>query len=250
VLNELRQYYVSHGISPIGFNCELQPTCRSACTAGLIQGKEAFVGSEYEKGTLPRVLFISLDPARDDSVGDPRQRTLDTVRVREESLDPTKLNKGRHWYQTHKYAFELLAPIAKGRGLEGFDLRGVTRFFAHTNSAKCKELGRGTPQGRNVLFENCRRFLPGEVSALRPNVIVTQGSLARIAIDGAFGVLRQERHPTSPRYRSTTVNIDGRPVLVYNMYHPTARGGLYQREVRAAWEWYMAIGHDFLSRLE
>jgi hypothetical protein len=43
-----------------------------------VKAKEAFIGTEYEKGTLPRLLFVSLDPDRSDS--NPRQRTVKYVR--------------------------------------------------------------------------------------------------------------------------------------------------------------------------
>jgi hypothetical protein len=59
VLNALRDYYRTSGISE-HFRCPLSSNCRSVCT-DFISACEAFVGSEYEAGTMPRLLFISLD---------------------------------------------------------------------------------------------------------------------------------------------------------------------------------------------
>src|SRR4051812_817116 len=64
VLNGLRNYYITTGISAERFRCPMAPSCRAVCV-DFISAREAFVGSEYERGTLPRVLFVSLDAAKD-----------------------------------------------------------------------------------------------------------------------------------------------------------------------------------------
>lgn len=226
-------------------------SCLAVCS-DFISAREVFVGSEYERGTLPRVLFVSLDPAKDLSDRDPAKRALRYMRQWEESAArPESGNSyfrtGDHWYQTHKFAYELLAPVARAGAVRRFAFQDVHKYFAHTNSAKCKDAAQGTDQGRSLLFKNCRQFIPGEVVNLRPDVIVTQGTLARDSIADAFKILRRGS-VRSLQYHAVVVDVDSRPVLRFGMSHPKARAGRYQREVREAWAWYMQVGHTFLLK--
>lgn len=251
MLKDLTRYYRTNGIAAEDFRCPMAAGCRAVC-GDFISAREAFVGSEYEKGTLPRVLFISLDPAKDLSDRDSAKRALKFMRQWEEnSARPEQgspgFRKGDHWYQTHKFAYDLLAPVASERGVTPFAFPHAHKYFAHTNSAKCKDASQGTNQGRAVLFRNCRQFIPGEVVNLLPDVIVTQGSLARESVAGAFRTVQQLFMPSS-LYRAAVVEVDSRPVLKFEMAHPKARAGRYQAEVREAWGWYMRIGHAFLSK--
>jgi hypothetical protein len=153
-----------------------------------------------------------------------------------------------HWYQTFKFAHDLLNPITATFGVHPIPFSDISKYFAHTNSAKCKDATQGTAQGRATLFKNCRQFIPGEVVALQPDVIVTQGTRARDSIAGAFSVLITESCPTSPSHKYQVLEIGHQRVLKFEMTHPTARMGSYQREVLAAWDWYMEVGHRFLLR--
>lgn len=238
------------GIEAVDFRCPMAESCRAVCT-DFVSAREAFVGSEYEKGTLPRVLFVSLDPARDLSNRDPSKRTMQAMREREESASrPSEGSKGfrrnSHWYQTHRFAHDLLCRVAASRGIAPPSFQNIHKYFAHTNSAKCKDAARGAAQGHARLFENCRQFIPEEVATLRPDVVITQGVRAREALSGAFTVLDRQHSPMNYRYE--IVEVTDRPVLKLGMYHPNARYGRYQKEVREAWEWYMQVGYTFLTQ--
>jgi len=249
VLKDLNRYYSAKGIAAEDFRCPNAASCR-AVSRDFIPAREAFVGSEYERGKLPRLVFISLDPAKDLSDRDPTKRALKFMREWEEDgARPEQgspgFRKGDHWYQTHKFAYELLAPLARASGVTPFLFSHVHKYFAHTNSAKCKDASQGTAQGRAVLFRNCRQFIPGEVVHLRPDVLVTQGSFARESLAGAFTLLQRLFMPSSS-YFVELVDVGSRPVLKFDMAHPKARAGRYQSEVREAWAWYMRVGHMFL----
>jgi hypothetical protein len=125
-------------------------------------------------------------------------------------------------------------------------LRHIHRYFAHTNSAKCKDAGQGTAQGRTLLFKNCRGFIAPEVQILQPDILVTQGSLARDAVESAFPVSRRVACPSNNTYGYELLSIDNRTVLKFTMAHPKARGGLYQREKREAYPWYVDTAHRFM----
>ena len=83
-----------------------------------MQAREAFVGTEYEKGALPRLLFVSLDPGSSDV--DPKRRTAESIRYREEhGCDVATLPKPRHWYRTHELAWILLKPHERRGSIAG-----------------------------------------------------------------------------------------------------------------------------------
>jgi hypothetical protein len=79
------------------------------------------------------------------------------------------------------------------------------------------------------MFHNCREFMRGEVELLQPDIIVTQGKWARVAIDGSFDVRRLQHQQPDCRCESATV--DDRSVLKLSMYHPRY-GGFYQEKER------------------
>lgn len=256
MLEQLRNYYILRGIAAEAFSCPhaaLGPhSCRSN-NADFVTAREAFVGSEYEKGTFPRVLFLSIDASTDHPGRAPAERTVEYMRFWEENgrpypqgCDAEHLHKGRHWYWTHKIAHEILNPISLSRHGELIQFRHVHKYFAHTNSAKCKDAARGSGQGPEQVFRNCRPYIPGEIIILRPDVIITQRSFGRIAIDGAFRITRRLIHPTHPEYAAEVLLLDGREVLKFCIYHQTNYGA-FNRERKIAYPWYFEIAQKFLT---
>lgn len=249
MLTDLRSYYNAKGISAEGFNCPHQGACRSI-SEKFITAREAFVGSEYEKGTLPRVLFISLDASSDHPGGAPSQRTLQHMRFSEEldpnGCDPEKLHRLRHWYWTHKFAYELLNPVALTRLGSPLEFRHIHKYFAHTNSAKCKDAARGSSQGPAIVFNNCREFLPMEIRLLRPDVIVTQGKWARLAVEGAFPVNARSQQSQHLQYGYEIITVDHRPVLNFSTYHQN-NYGKFNDERKLAYPWYFQVAREFLA---
>ena len=65
ILDRLKHHYESNGISAANFHCQHRSDCSRDCD-GFVEAREAFVGTEYEFGNLPRLLFVSLDPGGDD----------------------------------------------------------------------------------------------------------------------------------------------------------------------------------------
>src|SRR4029450_4768902 len=102
---------------------------------------------------------------------EPQKRTLQAMRE-SEPTPCTPGPKGKHWYETHELAHRILEPIATARHRRSLPFDHVCQYFAHTNSAKCKNLAMGTRQGRSILFQNCRQFIRGDAEILRPDVSV------------------------------------------------------------------------------
>jgi hypothetical protein len=255
MLEQLRAYYRSQGIAAQEFSCPHGGVHAGSCRSisrDFVTAREAFVGSEYEKGTLPRVLFLSIDASSAHPGREPAKRTLEFMRYWEENgrsdpegCNPDELHRGRHWFWTHKIAHEILDPIARTRLGTPIPFRHIHKYFAHTNSAKCKDAARGSGQGPARVFKNCRAFLPPEVRLLRPDIVVTQGDYGRLAIVDAFPVLRRSMHPSTPEYTCEVIDIDGRAVFKLSTFHQNAYGD-FNRERREAYDWYFQEARAFL----
>jgi len=232
MLEELAAFYDSHGISSIGFRCSSRAAC-SAKAPQFTEAKASFVGPRYEEGTLPRLLFLSLDSGRGSP--DPRQRTIEAVRRRALDCDVAALPKNRHWYRTHEMACELLRQFEPQ-----LSVRDARLYFAHVNSAKCCQNKRGRKRADSTLFENCRRFIPGELRILKPDIVVTQGRPAKDAILKNYDVQRHvKRTEKSDRYRRDAyyetglieLEPDGKKFLWLHTFHPSNFGLFYPQKV-------------------
>ncbi len=250
MLDDLRAYYASKGIAAEGFDCPHgranTRSCRSI-SQDFVSAREAFVGSEYEKGTLPRVLFVSLDASSDSPGRSPSQRTLEAMRYSEErECYPDGLPKNLHWYRTHEFAYGLLASSAKAKRVEPFLFRDIHKYFAHTNSAKCKDAARATEQGPPLVFDNCRSFIAPEIEVLQPDVLVTQGKWGHLSVDDQFQVDRSVSWSTRPEYNCEILQVGGRHVLRFRLYHPRAFGR-FNKQRREAYKWYCAVAQAFFD---
>ena len=145
LLEKLALYYKEKGIFSLDFRCRHWQSC-SKGNERITQAKSAFVGTEYEKGLLPRLLFLSLDPGDSDSK--PEQRTLESVRYAEEhECKVADLPKQRHWYRTHELALMLLKRLRPDLTIEDSHL-----YFAHVNSVKCSMNDDDHKQARSAIF--------------------------------------------------------------------------------------------------
>lgn len=248
MLKGLGDFYSACGIAALDFRCKHAKAC-GASDGNFISALEAMAGDQYERGVLPRLLFVSLDPKRDISDRDPSHRT--TLYLRDwEARQPRSVNGGSefrrtaHWYQTYEFAHRLLAPVAREKGMAPLSFSDMHRYFAHTNSAKCKNVARGTAQGPASMFRSCSEFIPGEIDALWADVVVTQGAYARDAIAGAFPVLLHGEH-LNGKYACEVVKVGKHPVLKFVMPHPAVHDNSYRDTVAEAWPWYLKVGKSF-----
>jgi hypothetical protein len=129
MLPALHDYYDARGIGALTFACRHHDRC-AAESPGFTTAKEAYVGPEYEVGTLPRLLFLSLDSGSADA--DPATKTLEANREWMRGANVASFPKGRHWFETHELACCLLRQFKPD-----LTVATIGRHFAHTNSAKC-----------------------------------------------------------------------------------------------------------------
>ena len=106
MLHELEKYYRAQGIYSEDFRCCHRDACSKHCTR-FTEATSAFVGTQYERGSLPRLLFISLDPGSGEKgAPDPGKRTPYYTRT---DIERFGLKGGKqHWRETHCLAVRLL----------------------------------------------------------------------------------------------------------------------------------------------
>ncbi len=211
---QLTNYYKSKGISAIDFNCTHYRSCSSTSPNTFTTAKEAFVSSGYVKHDLPRIVFVSLDSGSAEN--DPRLKTLESIRLWEEEQENVlHLPKNKHWYRTHELAHTILKNFKP-------DLRidQARHYFAHINSAKCCMNNPQRAQANQILFDNCREFIPGELEILDPDIIITQGKWARLALDRAFSELTASEIIPETIPEMKMVMINDHPVIWIETFHP------------------------------
>ena len=211
---ELSDYYHSNGISALDFNCPNFSSCSRNHPTTFTTAKESFVSSGYVSHKLPRLVFVSLDSGSAEA--DPNLKTLESVRLwEEEKEDVLGLNRNRHWYRTHELAYTILRNFQLKLKLEE-----AKHYFAHINSAKCCENKPSRAQASQILFDNCRQFIPGELEILGPDIIITQGKRAKYAIDGAFPELPPPDFIPNILSEVKLITINTHPAIWIETFHP------------------------------
>ena len=238
MLKKLSSYYQHKGISPLHFRCRHWEAC-SERNQRITQAKAAFVGTEYEKGVLPRLLFLSLDPGC--SHGEPNRRNVEFVRYFEErECKVADLPKQRHWYRTHELAWILLRSFRPDMRIQDSHL-----YFAHANSVKCSMNNRNHKQAGPRIFKNCREYVGGEVTILNPDILVTQGKEAKVAVERTFEISQGsvDKQICSHKW----AHIGGRRTLWFHTYHPSNYGNFNQQR-RECFENWAEFVHRFFEK--
>jgi uracil-DNA glycosylase len=172
-----------------------------------IKPKMPFVGEKYGKDNVPKVLFISADPAHD-------YKNLHTIDdLRKEENRPHNGQKGKHWGET----FALGKILTEQRSDE---------YFAHTNAAKCCQNKENNKEADKRLFDNCRDFLKQELSVFKADIIVTQHRYAKLILDSYKKVLEPIiLDVKNPKYKIReleiyAIDMNGKQTLFIPTDHP------------------------------
>lgn len=226
MLADLKDYYRRMGIAADDFRCPFKSSCSRFDPERFTTAKEAFVSSGYENHTLPRILFLSLDSG--SASQDSTEKTLENVRRQEEECRVLELPRNKHWFRTHELAYTLLCNFKPDLTLEN-----AKHYFAHTNSAKCCQNNPQRKQAAEVLFDNCRIYIPGEIEILAPAVLITQGDYAHRVVEEAY--LPQNFPPTILADQEMSeeiklLSIEGKSVIWIRTYHPRNPNSKINRE--------------------
>lgn len=240
MLIDLHTYYDEHGIGALGFACPHHHEC-AADSPRFTTAKEAYIGPEYEAGTLPRLLFLSLDSGSADA--NPATKTLEANRAGMRTASVASSPKGRHWYETHELAWFLLRSFKPGLTIDR-----IGPYFAHTNSAKCCQNNPGRAVAAETLFRNCRAFIPAEVRILKPDILVTQGDYARDAVNGAFEVESRQAAPGGTgECKATVLRLsESQRAIWLHTYHPSAYGK-YWGQKNVCWPFFAQAVAEFVA---
>ena len=240
MLSDLHNYYDAHGIGALSFVCPHRHQCASD-SPGFTTAKEAYVGPEYEAGTLPRLLFLSLDSGSADA--DPATKTLEANRAGMRAASFASFPKGRHWYETHELAWFLLRQFKADLTIDR-----IGPYFAHTNSAKCCQNNPGRAVAAETLFRNCRTFIPGEIRILKPDILVTQGDYARDAVNVAFEAKSRQAAPggTGECKAEILWLSETQRAIWLHTFHPSAYGH-YWHQKNTCWPYFAKAVAEFVA---
>ena len=245
IVDDLHSYYGDNGILSTSFTCAYKDQCRSDC-AEFTGPKSAFVSSRYDDGTLPRLLFISLDSGSGDKVDE--NRLPDAVRqFNEFDRDFSSLKKNTHWYITHELAWYILRRFDPSLTIEG-----TRHFFAHANSAKCCMNKPQRKKANLILFRNCKRYLAEEFEILRPAIVVTQGKEAKESFLSTRPSVRTRLDDFA-----SVVDVGPRQHFWLHTYHPSNWGAFntqraFNEETKQAngWLHYSDLAYQFVLASE
>ena len=240
MLGELEACYVRKGLWPRDFSCRHFASC-SAGQERFTQAKCSFVGPEYVKGTLPRLVFLSLDSGDGDV--NPETRTFDAVRRTELGRDVTRLHKNQHWYITHDFSLRLLQQFQPA-----LSIGTVLPHIAHVNTVKCSANLQGRQQAPPQMYQNCRHHIFEELRILQPDILVSQGAEARKAVEDLF------RHASFQRLESEGAKgglgvlegLNDRNTLWIQMHHPSAYG-VFHKQKQQLWPRYVESAKRFVE---
>jgi len=236
---KLNNYYKKHGISALDFNCPYFSSCSRKYFNTFTTAKESFVSSRYVDHILPRIVFISLDSGSAET--DPNLKTLESVRIwEEEKQNVLGLPINKHWYRTHELAYTILRNFQNDLRLEE-----AKHYFAHVNSAKCCENKPFRAQASQTLFDNCRGFIAGELEILDPDIIITQGKWARLAVDGQFSNLNLPGYIPESLTEVKVIEIASHPVLLIETFHP--RHTSFHTHNRPHYSQYELVAREFMA---
>ena len=242
MIEELQSYYKKNGILSTSFSCACKDKCQGGCV-NFTGPKSAFVSSGYETSSLPKLLFLSLDSGNGDK-NDEHRLPLSVRQQGEIDQDVLSLPKHKHWYRTHELAWYILS-----RFDSNLKIYEVKKYFAHANSAKCCMNKEQRKKADSVLFDNCKRYLRGELQILSPEILVTQGDEAKKAILS----LRDTLSKRIDEY-SAVIELNNRHVFWLHTYHPSCWGPFNKQrnfdksnEVALGWLKYSGLMYDFIK---
>lgn len=245
MINRLKEYYDKRGISSLNFHCQHYDSCIQVVKdrSKFATGRAPDVGTEYGKGILPRLLFLSLDSG--SAPLDPKKRSFDAPQNQNGGWLPTsKRELNQHWYITHQFAWHVFNEINKTFGLSlnigkinndhhfqpPDEIHKIKPFFSHTNSIKCSVNKENRKQAPDLLYKNCRKFIINELHILDPDILVTQGNFAWEAAVRLDSEILVQENISKVNIRKDDFNIlrlkTGKVLLWIHHYHPASRRGV------------------------
>lgn len=218
----LRAFYLGARIAVRAFACPNVDRCiQAAAPRKLTHGAEAHVGSRY--GDRERLVVVSLDAGGES-------KDLETSRTRFETIgDSPNLHM--------KGTIQMLGAL--------FNEDDPLPFFAMINATKCSAVG-SRDKVPDQLYWKCRRHALEELRILMPDLVWTQGTMAREVLPSPVslpaddlarmvGDLPEREPPVASwlrdlagQYLRVCTQPEGQTFLAVLTPHPAARMGQWQ----------------------
>jgi Uracil DNA glycosylase superfamily len=254
----LSAFYRSQRIGVDEFQCKCRDECERAAAAELSKqlhrGSEAYVGSLY--GEPFPIAVVSLSEA------DGSSRLSDREPLEAYFCKPESLNA--HMRGTLEMLERVLEP-----GIAG---REVLRHFALTRAAKCA-LKESKDKPPFKCFWNCREFVLPELDALNPQLVISQGTDARLGLESNAQPLPDQvtealidltgvsADPARRVFRGVMaehfriLRLTRARALWLSLVHPSDRGGRWARTQRLQLPGLLGwitrgLIRDFLPRMQ
>ena len=264
MIKELQRFYDENKISPLNFNCKYYNSCISGAVnrKKFTRGHGIWVGKEYEKGEVPKLLFLSLDSGSAEL--DPNKRTMEAAREWNLKWLPGKGDKPRHWYRTQQFAWHMFnefnntfsTTLDIGNVDENYDFKPLIEihkikpYYAAANSAKCCMNNERRSQADSILFKNCSEYILRELAILHPDILVTQGKYARMVAEKMQikKILHKENISGASRREDDfhIVQINNDKIIVWiHHYHPNNYGTFWKN--RNKYELYAQKAASFIK---
>tara|TARA_Y100000031_G_C8143169_1_gene348602 strand:+ start:236 stop:979 length:744 start_codon:yes stop_codon:yes gene_type:complete len=212
---QLKRYYQKNKISDDNFDCKYWDCCKRYAKSK-IRFKGPLLGEIYKENSIPRLLFVSLDPGK------------------RKGNEPGDLHPSSHWYNTLYFVWEFFERLSRTLcDKKQIRDRGIVRkkihpYFAHTNTVKCC-LNNGKEVDKHV-FEKCRNFLYEELKILDPEILITQGKQAHKAIMHlkSKGLISFLDHKSISSFKKIVpdvyyIKLNNKKILWIKHYHPSSQ---------------------------
>ena len=226
--DQLKQYYKSVDIASIdkmrtysemfsAFDCEKKDDCRAVCKkksnptdflfSPPIKGDGVYVSqyyqdSQYDGVRIPRIVVLSLSRPQPD----PSKDLIHPNNTSQAQSQGSRGGRNEHWPRTLMTVRSLLYPFISN--IKNKSCQEIEQLFVHVRTAKCCSNAGGGCQEPARVYANCGVYLYRELSILKPDVIVTQGSPARDAAQNhAFNVANRVTAIKVPSIPSRIVTL-------------------------------------------
>jgi hypothetical protein len=222
------------------FGCASYQKCSENGGIKLHTGNWAFVGHEYGQASInglkAKILFVAMD--RGGYGGADKEQFPDTQKSFRGSIEsPSNPHMGG--------VSLILQALVNKQPIE--QLSGMC---ALTNAVKCvKSTGSMSTNASKIMISECATHLLAEISTLKPNIIITQGTHPTETILGLF----ENRHllrefKSSNGRRKTSVYIGPCGTIILTTPHPARQAGLKWKrgEIPDFWSNAIALARDEL----
>jgi hypothetical protein len=237
---DIYNWYKNAGLSPWEFNCPHEPEC-SKGVAEFTSARPPLIGQKYAINQVPRLLIISSDPGKGDSLPSSLGFQLS---------GPDKkagcYRQKNHWRETLEIVFAI-----QRRFDPNLTFEEANACFAHERAVKCCENNPRSREAKKLLFKNCHKYLADELPLFQPDIILTQGIRAYIAVSHTKFKTQISWQPCGQKEHYChfcVLNVFSDQLSLWiHTYHPTSPKKYYQKYRDGYFNCYPSLAEKFMK---